>query len=300
MTVSNTPPLPPFSSFLLFIMDCVTALLSFLPLPVQAVVSSFMIGGLFGLMLPSVLIVHSAVSSARSSLAPLLPSPLSDYYFTTCYLTLLTVYSLGNLVDNHATNPHKNLSRRLPNVNPPISWIEARSQSFWLSHFSYFPTSVVAPPSLSFSRDKQYVFAVHPHGIHCWTLNCLAFPESPFDSRFGVVSEGRMTGLAASVIFRIPVVRELFLSMGYVDASRSVANKVLEKVRTAGKCPVCSPRRSPLQTSGPSTRPTFRVLAPTTKFLLSLVKTPHAHARALGKESAPLRRVAFSSSSLAA
>jgi len=292
MTVSNTPPLPPFSSFLLFIMDCVTALLSFLPLPVQAVVSSFMIGGLFGLMLPSVLIVHSAVSSARSSLAPLLPSPLSDYYFTTCYLTLLTVYSLGNLVDNHATNPHKNLSRRLPNVNPPISWIEARSQSFWLSHFSYFPTSVVAPPSLSFSRDKQYVFAVHPHGIHCWTLNCLAFPESPFDSRFGVVSEGRMTGLAASVIFRIPVVRELFLSMGYVDASRSVANKVLEKVRTAGKCPVCSPRRSPLQTSGPSTRPTFRVLAPTTKFLPSLVKT-RARARTRTREKKALRSAAW-------
>jgi len=72
--------------------------------------------------------------------------------------------------------------------------------------------------------------------IHCWALNALAFPDSPFDAEFGLVKEGRMTGLAATVIFQIPVVRELFLSMGYVDASRPVAEKVLQNGRNLFVC----------------------------------------------------------------
>eukprot|EP00588_Corethron_pennatum_P028767 CAMPEP_0194335550 /NCGR_PEP_ID=MMETSP0171-20130528/70005_1 /TAXON_ID=218684 /ORGANISM="Corethron pennatum, Strain L29A3" /LENGTH=85 /DNA_ID=CAMNT_0039098689 /DNA_START=520 /DNA_END=777 /DNA_ORIENTATION=+ len=48
------------------------------------------------------------------------------------------------------------------------------------------------------------------------------------DAKYSLTSESRMTGFAASVIFQIPVVRELFLSLGYIDAGRRYAQKVLE------------------------------------------------------------------------
>ncbi|GMI15195.1 hypothetical protein TrLO_g9839 [Triparma laevis f. longispina] len=83
--------------------------------------------------------------------------------------------------------------------------------------------------------SKQYIFAVHPHGIHCWALNALAFTTSPFHASFPGFA-GKLTGLAASVIFTIPVVRELFLSMGYSDASRSTANKILKEKRSMFVC----------------------------------------------------------------
>jgi len=86
--------------------------------------------------------------------------------------------------------------------------------------------------------ERQYVFGVHPHGIHCWALNIFAFQgdASPFDSDTGMTSSGRMTGLAATVIFHIPVVRELFLQMGYVDASRKCATKQMEAGRNLFIC----------------------------------------------------------------
>jgi len=41
-----------------------------------------------------------------------------------------------------------------------------------------------------------------------------------------------LTGLAASVMFKIPVVREFFLAFGYIDASRKVADAALESGRS--------------------------------------------------------------------
>lgn len=75
--------------------------------------------------------------------------------------------------------------------------------------------------------DTTYVFGVHPHGIHCTGLAELANPYNDFAKLFPNVSGRKLTGLVASVIFKIPVVREMFLYMGYVDASRSIASKAL-------------------------------------------------------------------------
>ena len=99
------------------------------------------------------------------------------------------------------------------------------------------------------SDDKQYIFGVHPHGIHCWPLvreregnasgvcasfhtqcaslppqNVFAFHTSPFYKR---LPNAKLTGVAATIMFKIPVVRELFLLMGYVDAGRPTCQKVL-------------------------------------------------------------------------
>jgi len=54
---------------------------------------------------------------------------------------------------------------RQPSSNPVISFIEKRSMAFWLTHFDYFPMSIVkGAADMKFDRSKQYVFAVHPHG----------------------------------------------------------------------------------------------------------------------------------------
>ena len=75
--------------------------------------------------------------------------------------------------------------------------------------------------------NSTFIFGCHPHGIHCTAVIELSNPYNHFAKLFPNVAGLKLTGLAATVIFKIPVVRELFLYMGYVDASRSVASKAL-------------------------------------------------------------------------
>ena len=83
---------------------------------------------------------------------------------------------------------------------------------------------------------RQYVFAVHPHGIHCMPLSLFTTYGSDFDKKFPNLVGHKITGLAATVIFKLPMVREIFLRWGYVDASRSVAYKVLNCGRSVLVC----------------------------------------------------------------
>ena len=204
-----------------------TATLSFLPKRLQAALSAFMVGGLFGLMILPIILLHATLTAFSWYFEASYPG------HKVCYGTIFLVYVVTIIfLDKTPTIPLQNLTRRQPQ-----NFVERRSMEFWKTHFEYFPFSLVkGKEDMAFEKEKQYVFAVHPHGIHCWVLNMMAFPDSPFDAEFGLVSEGRMTGLAATVIFQIPVVRELFLSMGYVDASRSVANKALLNGRNLFVC----------------------------------------------------------------
>lgn len=120
----------------------------------------------------------------------------------------------------------------------PTLIFDKLSYQFFLEIFNYFPMTCI-PESDKVKRQlsdisKQYVVGVHPHGIHCFPLTMLASPGTPFDHLFpGLVSGSEtncrhpFTGLAATVVFKIPVVREFFLSFGYVDARRSVADAAL-------------------------------------------------------------------------
>ena len=225
MPPEHPPRWPLLSSMTLFSMSCICCCFSFLPVPLQAVLSSLMIGGLFGLMIPPCILLHASIYGIKHNFE--LPG------YGTIYGALFIIYVVMIVIlDPTPKRPLPNLTMR-----QPTNFIERRSLSFWKTHFSYFPFSIIKQnPGLTFDKSKQYVFAVHPHGIHCWALNALAFPGSAFDEEFDLIKEGRMTGLAASVIFMIPVVRELFLSMGYVDASRHVADKVLRNGRSLFVC----------------------------------------------------------------
>lgn len=74
--------------------------------------------------------------------------------------------------------------------------------------------------------NHKYIFALFPHHVnsvdHCFLLsNGLNFRER--------VYSGSKRHAAASILFYIPVIRELFLSLGCVDAGKSTFDRMLKK-----------------------------------------------------------------------
>lgn len=90
----------------------------------------------------------------------------------------------------------------------------------------YFDPVVIVEPGLAAGR--QYIFAVGPHGIHGFGTGVLMdessalFAAAPF-------LRGRLVGLGAWVLFHLPLVREIFLAVGWRDASRAVAERALRE-----------------------------------------------------------------------
>ncbi|GMH61672.1 hypothetical protein TrRE_jg3999, partial [Triparma retinervis] len=222
--------LPIMSELILLAMNSMTAFLYLLlPPRVNAYISTFMVGGLFGLMIPPLLFLHlfctSLLLPALDSLLPETASPsLGSIYAALGALYVTTVLVMDS---SHLAPPPLGVVRK------PSNFLERCSLKFWSSHFTYFPMSVHAE---NLDPSAQYVFGVHPHGIHCWALNVFAFQGGPLDSLMPLTSRGTLSGLAASVIFMVPVVRELFLQMGYVDASRVVATKAMDVGRSLFIC----------------------------------------------------------------
>ena len=76
--------------------------------------------------------------------------------------------------------------------------------------------------------SKQYVLAVHPHGVVSWN-HLLYFTDSA-----GFLTTGPLAGLldrrdlAAAVLFRIPLFRDLLLALGCVDASAVTCHRILK------------------------------------------------------------------------
>lgn len=58
---------------------------------------------------------------------------------------------------------------------------------------------------------KQIVVACHPHGIHCLPLIMFSWLGSKWNLKF---PKHKMIGVCASVIFWIPILREIFLYNG--------------------------------------------------------------------------------------
>ena len=81
-----------------------------------------------------------------------------------------------------------------------------------------------------FDKSARYIFCSHPHGVmslhHIGTMLCPAVSEA--GKAFGDLSPiSTRRDLAASVLFRIPMLRELALLAGAVDANRRCASRML-------------------------------------------------------------------------
>ena len=201
----------PLSLALLWVMHGIAALLHLiLPAAAEQTVSAFMIGNVFGVGLFPALVIWAAFK--------VFPGPQLGISWTytlvlISYLTLIWCLDMQHLkpvtVDRYR----------------PITWLQEQALAFWASHLGYFPITLEVDDTASIDPSKQYVFGVHPHGIHCWPLNIFALRTSAWHNQFPKM---RMSGIAASVIFKIPMVRELFLAQGYRDARLSVCQKILK------------------------------------------------------------------------
>jgi hypothetical protein len=98
-----------------------------------------------------------------------------------------------------------------------------RRHACWLLSWRYLGMRVLRTQPLDTSAGQQYIFPMSPHGILLLSRLCqyagaweLLFPG--IDTRV----------LAASPMFKVPIVRELCLALGAVDASRRTATALLK------------------------------------------------------------------------
>ncbi|OQS02544.1 diacylglycerol acyltransferase [Thraustotheca clavata] len=77
------------------------------------------------------------------------------------------------------------------------------------------------------SKDKQYLIASHPHGPTSYHHGVMisGTSEPPL---YDVIPGEQRRHLGASVVFRIPIYREILLWLGVVDAGRKTARGVLK------------------------------------------------------------------------
>eukprot|EP00562_Extubocellulus_spinifer_P033659 CAMPEP_0178685790 /NCGR_PEP_ID=MMETSP0699-20121125/3578_1 /TAXON_ID=265572 /ORGANISM="Extubocellulus spinifer, Strain CCMP396" /LENGTH=380 /DNA_ID=CAMNT_0020330581 /DNA_START=171 /DNA_END=1313 /DNA_ORIENTATION=+ len=224
--------LPFLSRVLLFPLHLIAAFLHSVtrPLGIEPAVSLLITGGFFALALVPI-VFYSAVfyllewsvsgyKEGSLNLASYLGIPLA-----VCYIVQVL------LLDQD----HLSVERAAP--IPPSNTIERAAHKFYNAGQDYNPiTCIPWSTNAKLSPSKQYVFAVHPHGIHCLPLSLFTTYGSDFDAKFPGLVGRRITGLAATVMFKIPMVREIFIGWGYCDASRAVASKVLECGRSVLVC----------------------------------------------------------------
>ena len=120
-------------------------------------------------------------------------------------------------------------------------WPAFQKMSFW----RYFLSDVVNLKEYSVNCDtpldseQQCIFACFPHGAnsvqHMLTMTdvCgMISKQYPYKAKKdGGAGEGRRD-LAASILFYIPIVREILLWLGNVDASKSTCEYLLKKGRS--------------------------------------------------------------------
>jgi Diacylglycerol acyltransferase len=201
------------------------------PLELAPASMAFISGGLFGLLLLPI--------GAIYGLLYLLPKegPWHDVLLYLLYL-FLGWYLVTVVVDDSHCRVEDACFRI------PQNYFDNISYEYFKAIFDYFPmTCLPANDKVKLDPNKQYIFGVHPHGIHCFPLAFLASPDTPFDRLFPgfvygskVTPKHPLTGLAATIMFKIPVVREFFLTFGYIDASRPVAEAALKAGKSLFVC----------------------------------------------------------------
>jgi len=94
----------------------------------------------------------------------------------------------------------------------------------WLVEYSirWFPLNLIRTQELDWR--KQYLFGLHPHGMIPWVVLPIGRGKQWHELFPGIF----VRALAASILFKIPLMREGLLWTGVVDASRFNASKALQ------------------------------------------------------------------------
>ncbi|KDO23508.1 hypothetical protein SPRG_11430 [Saprolegnia parasitica CBS 223.65] len=112
--------------------------------------------------------------------------------------------------------------RKLTPATGGMQWDGLRTHWLWKLMCEYVGLEIVREQELD--AAKQYIFGFHPHGILVLSrMSCYA-------GNWEQVHPGiEVRALGATPMFYVPLGRELCLWLGAVDASRSTAQKVLDK-----------------------------------------------------------------------
>ena len=233
----STPRKIPFLSRLLFfpvqlIFGFMHVVLSKIAPSLEPTFSTFVGSALFGVLPAVSLFFYIGLGKALEYTGMLSMTTFSAWILTP----FLGLYVVGILILDRTHTIVKNSGR--PPMNSPI---ERASESFFWASTRYIPNYISCVPwsheaKLPTENGEKYVFGCHPHGIHCYSLIELTSPMSDFGRMFPNLSGLKLTGLAATIIFKLPIIRELFLFMGYIDASRSVANNALNMGQSIAVC----------------------------------------------------------------
>lgn len=139
------------------------------------------------------------------------------------YVIISFIYVVVSLLDTSSTTGAR-------------SWSAFRRLSIWRWIRSYLPITV----HYASTEAKQHIhslekaiFAIHPHGILCFchVFAFLIHGGAEPGCRFEVL------GLAASVLFRVPVLRDFALWFGAVDATHQSIDSVLCSGKSMSICP---------------------------------------------------------------
>ena len=206
------------------------------PIGLEQAAAAFCMGNLFGLIVPYLLLISSIVHFGIGPLMNLLlyNNAYESIIYEHAYKWLGLLLFINLVV---AVTDKSHVDVKGANYRQDNSIVGRASHKFWDAAFDYLQMTVVPwSESASLPSNRQYIFAVHPHGIHCTPLGLFHRKDTPFDRRFPGICENKLSGLAASVVFKLPGVREFFLSLPYIDASRSVAEKALKEDRSLFVC----------------------------------------------------------------
>jgi len=208
------------------------------PIGLEQPVAAFCFGNLFGIILPYLGLI---VALVHLLLGPLMDLCLYSGAYETIILDNKQYWFGGLALLNFlvAVSDRSHCNVEGADYRRSNSFVGKAAVAFWDSALDYLQMSVEPwCENAKLPPDRQYIFACHPHGIHCTPLalfHCKS-EKNPFDKRFSGICENRISGLAASVVFRLPGVREFFLSLPYIDASRSVAEAALKANRSLFVC----------------------------------------------------------------
>lgn len=104
----------------------------------------------------------------------------------------------------------------------------------WLA--DYFQIRLVNASNKPLDPSRRYIFCLHPHGVLPigGTLAMVASRKGGFSELFPGID---MRVVCATFCFYIPVYRELLLGLGFADASRFSARKLLESGKSIALVP---------------------------------------------------------------
>lgn len=236
-------PLPLLTEINIFLINLAFATLHFTlkSTGLEPAAAAFCMGNLFGIVVPYLGIVVALVH--------IFVRPLLDYLilYPGAYQSIVwdsKHYWLGGLLFLNvavALGDKSHCNVKGANFRRPTGIfgkaVQKAALQFWDSLSDYLPMTVVPwEEDATLPANRQYIFACHPHGIHCTPLGQFHSKGTPFDVRFPGICENNISGLAASIVFILPGVREFFLSLPYVDASRHVAEAALDANRSVFVC----------------------------------------------------------------